>query len=291
MKPTLSALSILALAALGACTESFDLTLSYQTRATPERALTIDNVQGGVRLVRGAPGTPIAGTVKIHAAGFDEKSDARLAAQEVEIAESLQGDELVLVVQIPAQHRNKTFAVTFDLSVPDNLVTSVVTDNGRVSVNGLMVAEIDTTNAEIDLAFTAAPPGATTLIRTNDGRVVAESHEGPLDVATSNAPVELFSIAGNTRVSTTQGAIVARILPPRAGEVFLATTNAPIDLGLPRDFGARLLAVTSNPGAVFIEDLIFTPTGSFPNQAEGILGDGAGRVDVRTIAADISLHR
>jgi hypothetical protein len=291
MKSTVIALAIVLIGALCACTESFDLTLSYRPRAVPQRALTIDNIQGGVRLTRAAPGAPIAGTVKIHAAGFKEKSDAKLAAEAVTIAESLEGGELVLTVQIPAQHRDKTFAVTFDLAVPDDLIVAAFTDNGRVSVNGLIVGEIDTTRGEIDLAFTASPPNATTLLRTNDGRVIADAHQGPLDVATSNAPVELFSVAGSTRVTTTQGPIIARILPPRGGEVFLATTNAPIDLALPRDFGARLLAVTSNPGAVFVSDLNFRPTGSFPNQAEGILGDGAGRVDVRTIAAGIAIHR
>ena len=81
-------------------------------------------------------------------------------------------------------------------------------------------------------------------------------------------------------------------IPPPGGEVFLATTNAPIDLSLPREFGARLLAVTSAPGAVFISsDLVFRPNASFPDQAEGTLGNGAGRVDLRTTGADISVHR
>ena len=117
-------------------------------------------------------------------------------------------------------------------------------------------------------------------------------HDGAIDVATSNAPVELFSIAGNTRVSTTNGHIQVRAIPPLAGEVFLATTNAEIDLGVPRDFGARVLAVTSAPGSVSVSsDLNFRPTGSAPNQAEGVLGNGAGRVDVRTISGDIFIHR
>jgi hypothetical protein len=38
-------------------------------------------------------------------------------------------------------------------------------------------------------------------------------------------------------------------------------------------------------------DLNFRPTGSAPNQAEGVLGNGAGRVDVRTISGDIFIHR
>lgn len=284
-------LVILSLATLSACTESFDLSLTWQAEASPTSAFTIDNVQGSVRLRKTAPGSKISGVVKIHAAGFDKEADAKLAAEAVELRETLNGGELVVSVELPASGRNKTFTVAFDLLVPEDLVVSVITDNGRISVDGLTVAQLDTTFGEIDLAFTRAPAGGETTLRTSDGPVRADSHEGDLDVATTNANVELFSIAGNTRVLTTQGAIAARILPPRAGEVFLSTTNAPIDLGLPRDYGARLLAVTSAPGVVSVSDLVFNPTGSFPDQAEGVLGDGAGRVDLRTTNADIFIHR
>lgn len=285
------AVLLLALAALGACTESFDLSLTWQAEARPTSAFTLDNVQGGVRLRKTTAGSPISGTVKVHAAGFDQKADAKLAAEQVELRERLEGGALVVSVELPPSGRNKTFVVSFDLLVPEDLVVSVVTDNGRVSVDGLTLATLDTTHGEIDVAFTRAPPAGETTLRTSDGPVRVDSHEGDLDVATTNANVELFSVAGSTRALTTQGAITARILPPRAGEVFLSTTNAPIDLGLPRDFGARLLAVTSPPGVISVRDLVFTPIGSFPDQAEGVIGDGAGRVDLRTTIADIFVHR
>lgn len=119
-----------------------------------------------------------------------------------------------------------------------------------------------------------------------------DSHDGDLDILTTNAPLDLFSVAGNVRATTTQGPITARVLPPNRGEVILATTNAPIDLSVPRDFGAELIAVTSAPGAVFISsNWVPTPRRSFPDQAEGTLGNGAGRVDLRTIGADIAVHR
>ena len=85
--------------------------------------------------------------------------------------------------------------------------------------------------------------------------------------------------------------------PGRTGPVSLKLGYAgdgfgyAVDLGLPREFGARLLAVTSHPGVIAVTDLPFTPTGSFPDQAEGILGNGAGRVDLRTSGADIFVHR
>jgi len=288
----LRAAMLVGIVALTACTESFDLTLNYQTKSTPTEALVIDNAAGSVRLRRTGAGGAISGTVKIHASGFDKASQARAAAEQVEIGERINGGELVLTVEIPQAQRNKFFVVTFDLWVPDNLIVSSITDTGRVSINGLTVAEVDTTLGEVALAFTSSPAGKATVVRTSDGLVTLDSHEGDVDIATTNAPLELFSVAGNVRASTTQGDITARLVPPPGGEVFLSTTNAPIDLSVPREFGARLLAVTSAPGAVFISsDLIFRPSNSFPDQAEGTLGNGAGRVDVRTTGADIAIHR
>ncbi|MBL8783785.1 MAG: DUF4097 family beta strand repeat protein [Deltaproteobacteria bacterium] len=282
----------LAMMCLSACTESFDLSFTWTSEVAPQRSVTVDNIDGNVRLRKGPAGSQVTGTIKVHAAGFKEKAQAEEAAKNVQIVETVESGNLVLSVAIPAEHRNKTFNLTFDLLVPENAAVSVVTDNGRVSVTGLTVGNIDTTNAPVDLAFTKAPLGVAASIRTNDGPVTADSHDGAIDVATSNAPVELFSIAGNTRVSTTNGHIQVRAIPPLAGEVFLATTNAEIDLGVPRDFGARVLAVTSAPGSVSVSsDLNFRPTGSAPNQAEGVLGNGAGRVDVRTISGDIFIHR
>ena len=187
---------------------------------------------------------------------------------------------------------NKVFAVNIDLEVPEGLVVSAFTDAGRVNIEGLLVHEIDTARGDVDLAFTGSLIDEEASIRTSDGRVTIDSHDGDLDILTTNAPLDLFSVAGNVRATTTQGPITARVLPPNRGEVILATTNAPIDLSVPRDFGAELIAVTSAPGAVFISgDLIFTPRRSFPDQAEGTLGNGAGRVDLRTIGADIAVHR
>lgn len=282
----------LMMVSLSACTESFDLSLTWSSEAAPQRSVTIDNIDGSVRLRKGPAGGKVTGTIRVHAAGFKEKAQAQEAAQNVQIMERVEVGNMVLSVVIPAEHRNKTFNLTFDLLVPENAAVAVVTDNGRVSVTGLTVSNIDTTNAPVDLAFTKAALGSATAIRTNDGPVTADSHDGAIDVATSNAPVELFSIAGNTRVSTTNGTIQVRAIPPLGGEIFLATTNAPIDVGVPRDFGARVLAVTSAPGSVSVSsDLNFRPTGSAPNQAEGVLGNGAGRLDVRTISSDIFIHR
>lgn len=284
-------LFVLSLAGLAACTESYDLSLSWKSDAVPVGALSIDNIDGSVRLSRGAPGTQVTGIVKIRAAGFDKKEQARAAAEAVRILEAQTAAGMTLDVAIPAEHRNKTFSVTLDLSVPEGVEVSVTTDNGRLSINGLPVGELDTTNADIDLQFTKALAGKTSRLKTNNGLVTVDSHDGAIDASTSNADIRLFSINGSTRGTTTNGFIEARVFPEVGGDVFLATTNNGIALSLSPSFGAQLLAVTTEPGRITIADLPFSPRGSFPGQAEGVLGDGRGRVDVRTTAGDIFIGR
>ena len=278
---------------VSACTESARYDYAWTSSAAPGQAVLIDNLAGPVRVRKGAVNTKVSGEVRVYASGFKEKSDAQTAARAVVVSEERRDGALVLAVQVPDIYRNRGFSVSLDLVVPAQAAVSVFSDNGNVRVEGLAVGEIDTTSGAVELAFTQSPSSSeATKVRTSDGTVTSDSHDGDIDVVSVNAPISLFSVAGSVRATTTLGAIAVRAIPPRGGEVLLATTNAPIDLGIPRDFGARVVAVTSEPGIVEIAgDLRFTPTGSFPNQAQGVLGDGAGRVDLRTMANDIIIHR
>lgn len=274
-----------------ACTESFDLNIAWTAGTTPDRALTIDNLEGPVRLVRGPADAPLSGTIHIHAAGFRNRVEAEAGAKEVGIIEQTEGPDLVIATTLPAAHRGKHFTISYDLTVPEGIVVSVLTDKGRVKIEGLTVASIETTFGAIDLLRTAALPGETARIVTNDGPITVDVHGGALDASTTNAGMSLFSVLGDTRATTTQGLIEARLSPPEGGDVFLATTNAPVDLSLSPSFGARLVAATTEPGRVVIDGLDFRPGSSFPGQAEGTLGDGRGRVDVRTTMSDIVISR
>lgn len=293
MNPRMSQLPRLAvllatLTLASACTESYDLTSSWTSATVPANALSIDNINGSVRLTRGAAGTFVTGIVKVHASGFDKESQAKDAAQRVTLLERVEGGTLNIDVAIPSEHRNKTFAVTLDLTVPEGVEVDVVTDNGRVAVNGLPVDTIDTTNGEVDLQFTSARAGKTTRVKTNNGFVTVDSHDGPLDASTSNADLRLFSINGSTRGTTTNGFIEARIFPELGGDIFLATTNSGVSLAISRSFGAQLIAVTTAPGTVNVDaSLPFSPRGP----GEGVIGDGRGRIDVRSTVGDIFIGR
>jgi hypothetical protein len=283
-RPNLIAPTVLvALLALSACTESATHTFQFTSTLTPTGELLVDNFEGTVRLTAGPAGTPVEGTVRVLAAGFKEAVDARAAAERVELAEVGQAADMALELRIPADLSRYRFSAAIDLRIPDDVVVSVQTDNGRVTIDRLDVDTVDTTIGQVDLTFTRGE----TVVRTSEAPIVVESHDGAIDARTTNAPIELMSILGNARALTTNGFITARVTPYQAGEIFLATTNAGVDLVIPRNFGARFLATTTEPGIVAVNNLNFRPAASFPWQAEGTLGDGAGIVDVRTTIGDI----
>jgi len=267
----------------GACTESATRTFTFNSTVVPTQDLMVVNVEGPVRLVAAPAGTAITGTVRVIAAGFKAQKDAQQAAELVELVEVGRADSLSLEVRTPVEFSRFSFTTTLELRVPDDVTVSVRTDNGRVTIDRLQVHSVDTTRADVALSFTAGDA----VIRTSDGPIVVDGHDGSVDARTSNAAIELNAVAGDARALTTNGFINARVTPYPAGEVILSTTNAGVALVVPRSFGSRLLAVTSGAGLVSISNLNFRPSSGPAFQAEGTIGDGAGIIDVRTTEADI----
>jgi hypothetical protein len=291
MRPATTPLKQLAiLLALGlataACTESASVSFNFTSSTVPTNVLSVVNVEGPVRLVSGPPGTAIEGTVRVLASGFKESRDAENAARQVVVSEIGQADNLSLEVRIPIEYNRFRFTTSLDLRVPEDVFVTVRTDNGRVTIERLAVDLVETSRADVAMVFTAGDA----VVRTSDAPVVIESHEGSVDVRTSNAPVELISIFGDARALTTNGFVSARVTPFADGELLLSTTNADVDLIIPRDFGAQVLAVTSDTGVVAVQNLPFRPTASPPWQAEGIIGNGLGLIDIRTTIGDIVIE-
>lgn len=273
-------------AGLAACTESAERSFDFTSQARPTRTVTIDNFHGSVNVKKGPAGSAVTGRVRVTATGFDSKGEARDAAADVSLSESGTVADVELVVLVPQVRGPRDFDIDMDLAIPDGVAVDIETDGGRISVDSLPFIELDTTAGPVTTRFTSGNG----VIRTSDFPISVESHTGNIDARTSNAEIELISIAGNARALTTVGPVTARVSPPTGGEVFIATTVGGVDLTIAREFGARLTAVTSGAGLVFVEGLPFVPRGSFPGQAEGTIGNGQGIVDVRTSESDIVIR-
>jgi len=272
---------------IGGCTYSAQETFTFDTAVAPNGMLTLNSLNGTVALTRDPTATTIHGTYTVYITGEDSKALARDAARATTILKSGSLESVVLDVGVPAGVRARYFGIDFNLRVPDNVLVNVATNDGGVYVDGLPVGSVETFNGQVELRATYGD----TVLRTNDAPIVVTTHDGPLDARTTNAPIDMADVASDlVRATTSNQYIALQVLPDYAGEIYLATTNAGIDLAVPFDFGAELFGTTTAPGNIYVENLDFYVDYDVPGQLEGVLYDGAGLIDVRTTLGDVVIR-
>jgi len=77
------------------------------------------------------------------------------------------------------------------------------------------------------------------------------------------------------------------VMPPRDCDIYLATSNADVELRIPDTFGADLNASTTAPGTVIVQGVDFAPVASQPGEARGRINYGFGSIDLRTTQGDV----
>lgn len=274
--------------ALGAtgCTHSATDSFTFESAAAPTGTVFIETYGGAVSLEVAEGASKISGVVQVTARGYGEKVDAAAAAREVELVESGTDADLKITASVPPTSGMRHVDVDLNLTVPPGVQVSVLTDNAPIRVVKLPVGDLTTNQGSIELVHTSG----NAKLRTDNGFVSVDGHDGDVDVRTTGDSVELFSVLGNVTARTMSGAITARVTPPRGGEIILSTTNGQIDCRVPYDFGAQVAATTTGEGAVLVEGLDWRVTYSGPDAYEGVLYDGAGTVDLRTTNGDVLLH-
>lgn len=270
---------------LGACTHGATETVSFESARAATGSVLLDNFAGDVVVDTDPGAIRVAGVLVLTARGFGEEAEAIEALHQVLIDESGTSDSLRIRVDGPALAGLRTVRADLRLSMPPGVSLSVLTGDGFVSATDVSVDELETARGGAELVATR---GAS-VVRASAGEVLVDGHEGELDLRTSDAPISVFGARGDLRAVTSNGMVTARLAPPDGSEIFVATTNAGIDLALPLDFGADLSATTD--GRIFIEGLDFDVTRDSPDLLEGELAGGGRTVDLRTTRADIRVHR
>jgi hypothetical protein len=109
-----------------------------------------------------------------------------------------------------------------------------------------------------------------------------------VSVRNVNGAVTLTRIAANVLVDLTNGAISSEVTLPRDGTIEESTVNGDIELRIPANTGAQLMANVTNgeiqASGLEVEDQVSTGT-----SLEGTLGDGRGTISIRTVNGSISL--
>jgi predicted DNA-binding protein with PD1-like motif len=193
-----------------------------------------------------------------------------------------------------------------DVRMPKNANLQVETSNGRIEVASLNgTISLHTSNGEIkadqlsgvvDLgssngALNVSALKGTLKARTSNGSIVATGLDGTCELATSNGKLQTDGRFESLNLSTGNGAIVARA---ESGSRMssgwtIHTTNAAVDLTVPHDFKATLVAETSNASITLDLPVTVQKYESKGQQIRGALNGGGPELSVHTTNGAIRL--
>lgn len=176
--------------------------------------------------------------------------------------------------------------------------------------NGSIVAEeveaesryilLETSNGEIRLrrilgsveAYTTYSPINAADINASEGSVVLRTNYAPIDVSnisgeiiceTNYAPITLTnsnSNHGHSKIETSYAPINADFNTLENCEIYILSDYSNIELRLPEDVSARLVASVEQGGEIHTKGVGIKPVQLDPNRLEGILGDGEARIEL-----------
>lgn len=201
-------------------------------------------------------------------AGGLTPADAQRCLQAIEIVQDATGQTCTLGWRWAGPRPpNWQACVAFDITLPARLRLEAESHNGALRLAGL--------NAAAEL-------------RTHNGRVVVEGHGGPLDAETHNGRIEAEGVTPTLRLVTHNGSIEAALRGGAAPDGEITTHNGSVTLVLDKAAGGRITCKTDN-GAIAVDSSL-TLEGSPRSAVTVVLGDGPGRLEVRTHNGGIRLR-
>jgi DUF4097 and DUF4098 domain-containing protein YvlB len=178
--------------------------------------------------------------------------------------DSLDSSIIVRTMQ-PFRSDGRNYIVHYHLRVPENWRVSVDQINGEIRLIGLTSAA---------------------AVRADNGEVFAESLEDSLLAGIVNGSLVLKNIHGTVNAELVNGSISGSVSLPPDGECILKMTNGPITLLIPVNTSALFSAGTVN-GTVQVHGLTFFDLQSSRKSVQGTLGEGQGRIDLKSVNGDI----
>jgi hypothetical protein len=149
---------------------------------------------------------------------------------------------------------------------------------GEVEVRTVQPAQDAGRAYEVDYEVTV-PAGWTVRVAQGNGTVSVWDLRGTTVVENGNGDVALSRHRGSGQVSLGNGEIRADVGLPPSGELVLAAGNGGIRLTLRPQASAAFAARIGN-GVLDVAGLAFTQWVATPRSASGVLGSGAGVVDL-----------
>jgi DUF4097 and DUF4098 domain-containing protein YvlB len=164
---------------------------------------------------------------------------------------------------------------------------SIEADLPRVRQVGFLFGN----HISITVDYEIRVPVTTDLDLTSvNGDVDAEAVRGRFDIRTTNGSIDLRGMKGTGEVKTVNGGVKCRIVEfPKGGSLDIKTTNGGVRLYLPEGVGGSLEAKTVN-GGIDLDIPLSKSIRVKRRSISGVLGDGEGKILVKTTNGGISIE-
>jgi hypothetical protein len=179
------------------------------------------------------------------------------------------------------------------------------TTNGSVTIDGMEIvsgyAYLETTNGNIRLdgiqgsieAYTTYSSIRADNIDASEGSVVLRTNYAPIDVSnvsgeiiceTNYYPVNIVDSDinhGHSKIETSYAPIKAQFNRLENCEVYISSEYNNVELRLPPETSARLVASVDKGGKIHTKSIPIVPVSLEPTRLEAILGEGEARIEVK----------
>ena len=188
----------------------FDVEVSapftFEMDAVAASGLTLEGVNGAVRIVGDASGTVarIEGRRRVRSGS---RADAQDFLDRVSVEALDEGDTIAVRTRQPSQAGGRQVIVDYEVTVPARMAIRLASVNGELLVDGF---------------------------------------QGTVTVAQVNGEISLTRLGGDVEAGLVNGGIVADLAPPPGGEIDLHVVNGTVGLDLPISVSAWLDARVVN---------------------------------------------
>lgn len=184
--------------------------------------------------------------------------------------------------RLSAETQNGKIAVS-DIIIPSGYAL-LRSANGMIRLEDVQgPVEAYTSYATIEASDIDAPDGSV-VFRTSYAPINVRRVKGELICETSYGPVEVVDVSinhGHSIFETSYAPIAARFKEVSNCELYIANEYNSVDLSIPRDISAVLVAGVDQGGQIYTRNLSLKPTVLDLTRLEALLGDGDSRIEVK----------
>jgi len=222
---------------------------NFEVSATYSRTLELDDqlairVTGANGSVQlwGVPGAQGVVVNAVRRVRSDSRHDAEEHLDDVQVAVQSWPQEFEVKTVQPSQSHGRTYIVDYEITVPAHLSSAVTQGNGSIRLEGV---------------------------------------HANVEVANGNGQVTLVDVVGSSWVSVGNGEISAWTHLPEGGQIVHSIGNGTIFLSVQPQVSATFVAQVGN-GTINLTGLDLHQLVSGPRSLQGVLGSGAGVIDLST---------